>query len=167
MRIFITEKDSDLSALAAELARNARGAGRTLERVAALNPHLADVARLPAGTVLLLPEDEVRAGAGTVAGGSTLAELSDTVGAGIRGAATRATQRFATIEEDHAAVKDALKTAPAKRLLEADPLFAKRVAAAEAQFKVEQKQATENKARFTEIQKAAAAEFARLEKLLR
>jgi hypothetical protein len=166
MRIFITDKESDLSALAAGLARNARAAGSTLERVAALNPHLADMARIPAGSVLLLPEEELRAGAGTVAGGSTLGELGESVGAGIRAAATRVNARFETAVEDHNAVRDALKTAAGKRLLEADPLFAKRIAAAEAQFKVEQKEAAENKARFSEIQKSAQSEFARLQKLL-
>jgi len=62
--------------------------------------------------------------------------------------------------------RPAAKTRAPKRLLKADPLFAKRVAAAEAQLKVEQNQTTANKARFAEIQKAAAAEFARLQKLL-
>jgi hypothetical protein len=166
MKIAITDRESDLTALATGLARNARASGTTLERIVALNPHLAAAARIPAGSVLRLPEDDLRVGAGTVPGGSTLTDLSDIVGAGIKAAATRAKQRFATVEADYAAVKDALKTARAKKLLEADPLFAKRVAAAEAQFKVERKQATENKARFAQLEKSAQAEFARLEELL-
>ncbi len=60
----------------------------------------------------------------------------------------------------------AAKTRAPKRLLKAAPLFAKRVSVADAQLKVEQNQITAKKAQLTEFQKAAAAEFARLQKLL-
>jgi tail protein X len=166
MRIFITDKESDLPAIAAGLARSARATDATLERVLALNPQIADTARVPAGSVLVLPDADVRAGAGAVVGGSTLGELGETVGAGLRAATTRVTERLEALTRDHAAVRDALKTAAAKRVIEGDPLLAQRLEASEARFKADQKEATESKARFSEIQKAALGEFARLEKLL-
>lgn len=166
MRIAIVEDEKDLAAVAAGLARSARVAGTTLERVITLNPQLAGATRVPAGTVLVIPDEDLRADAGTVAGGTTLTELGETVGAGIRAAGTRVADRFATRAEDHASVKEALKTAAAKRLVEGDPLLAKRLEAAEASFRVEQKEAAQSKARFAEIQKSAESEFARLQKLL-
>lgn len=166
MRILITEKESDLTALAAGLARNTRAAGTTLDRVVALNPQLADAARVPAGTVLVLPEDDLKAGVGTVVGGSTLTDFGEAVGAGIRAAGSRAADRLATLVEEQAEVKKVRNTAAVKKLLASDPLLTKRLDAAEANFKAEQKEATANNSRFAEIQKAAAAEFALLEKLL-
>lgn len=166
MRILITENDSDLTALAAGLARNTRAAGTTLERVLALNPQLADATRVPAGTVLVLPDEDLKAGTGTVVGGATLTDLGETVSAGIRAAGTRAADRLTTILDEQAEVKKVRKTAAVTKLLASDPLLAKRLDAAEANFKVVQKEVTENKARFAEIQKAAASEFALLEKLL-
>lgn len=166
MRIIITDAEGKLSDLVEGLARNSRVTGTTLERVVALNPQLADAARVPAGSVLVLPDEDLKAGAGTVVGGATLTDLGETVGAGIRAAGTRAADRFTTLAEDRASVKEALKNAVAKRLVESDPLLAKQLEAAEARFKVEQKEATESKARFAQLEKSALAEFARLEKLL-
>ena len=42
MRIIITDEAKDFSELVRSFARNARSADATLERVKALNPHLAD-----------------------------------------------------------------------------------------------------------------------------
>ena len=65
MRIFITEKETDLEALASSLARTPRAAAAVRERVLALNPHLADAKRIPKGGVLILPDSpELKAGVG-------------------------------------------------------------------------------------------------------
>ena len=53
MPIFITEKETDLEALASSLARTPRAAAAVRTRVLALNPHLADAARIPKGAVLM------------------------------------------------------------------------------------------------------------------
>lgn len=167
MRIFITKTDTDLQALSATLVRKPSAAGATLERVVALNPQLANTDKLAAGTVLLLPDSaELKAGVGTTIGSDNFADLVSDVTKGMRAVSGRVTSRFETIAADHTAVKDALKTAAAKKLVEGDPLLKQKLAAAEAKFKVEQKRAAETKTAFEETQKHAVAEFEKLAKLL-
>jgi hypothetical protein len=167
MRIFITKTDTDLQALGASLSRKPSAAAATLERVVALNPQLANADRLVAGTVLLLPDSaELKAGVGTAIGSDNFADLVSDVTKGMKAASGRVTSRFETVAADHAAVKDALKTAAAKKLVEGDPLLKQKLATAEAKFKVEQKRATEAKSAFEETQKHALAEFEKLAKLL-
>jgi hypothetical protein len=167
MRIFITKADTDLQSLGASLVRKPTAASATLERVVALNPQLANSDKLPAGTVLLLPDSpELKAGIGTTVGSDNFADLVSDVTKGIKAAAGRAASRFETIAEDHSAVKDVLKTAAAKKLVEGDPLLKQKLGAAEARFKIEQKRAAETKTAFEESQKHAVAEFEKLAKLL-
>ncbi|MET0210863.1 MAG: hypothetical protein ABW220_17600 [Burkholderiaceae bacterium] len=167
MRIFITKTETDLQALSATLSRKASGADATFERVAALNPQLANAKKLAAGTVVLLPDSaELKAGVGTAVGMDNLSDLVGEVTKGVKAASGRATSRFESIAADHSAVKDVLKTAAAKKLVESDPLLKQKLAAAETRFKADQKKATETKARFEETQKFAVAEFEKLAKLL-
>jgi hypothetical protein len=166
MRIFVTENEMDLEALASSLARTSRAAAATLERVKALNPHLADAARIPKGGVLILPEGpDIKAGAGTVVGGVNLGEIADRFGAGTRAQASRVEDRLESLTAERTTVRDALKGAAAKRLVESDPLLKKQLAAADAEFKAGQKRATEARAELVELAKAAQAEFARVQKL--
>jgi len=167
MRILITEKAMDLPALAASLTRNARTAEAALERVKALNPQIADAQGLAAGTVLILPDAaELKPGAGEPAGAESLADLGALMRAGLRDLDARASRLDERLAADHAAVRDALKSATAKRLVEGDPLLQKQLAAAEAQFKADQKRAAEMRAQMAEAAKLAEAEFAKRQNLL-
>ena len=167
MRILITEKSMDLPALAASLARNARTANAALERVKALNPQIADAQTLAAGTVLILPDaPELNPGAGEPAGVESLADLGSRLRAGLRDLSARARQVDEQRAADHAAVRDAVKSAAAKRLIEGDPQLQQQLAAAEAQFKADQKLAAGMGAKMAAAAKLAEAEFAKLQNLL-
>lgn len=167
MRIFITKTDTDLKSLSATLLKSSSAASGTLDRVKALNPQVEDFQRLAAGTVLILPDaPDLKVSAGSPVGSGDLAGLASEVGAGLRAVGARTANRFETLASDHSAVKDAIKSAAAKRLVESDPTLAKRLKAVDAQFKVDQKAAAETKAQFDEVQKLALAEFEHLQKLL-
>jgi hypothetical protein len=166
MRIFITEKETDLEALASSLARTPRAAAATLARVKALNPHLTDAASIPKGGVLILPDGpDIKAGAGTVVGGVNLGEVAGKFAVGTRVQVSRAADRLDSLTADRTAVRDALKSAAAKRLVDSDPLLQQQLADADAQARADQKSATEARAGIAELTKAAQAEFVRLQKL--
>ena len=116
--------------------------------------------------MLILPDGpEIKTGVGTSVGGVNLGEFADRFGADTRAQVSRAADRLESLTAERAAVRDALKTAAAKRLVESDPLLKKQLAAADAEFKATQKRATEARAEIAEVNKAAQAEFARVQKL--
>jgi hypothetical protein len=167
MRIFITDKATDLATLVASLVRNTRATGATLERVKALNPQIADTQKLGANTVLILPESaELKPGAGEPAGGESLAALRARLHTGLRDVDSRTTRRSEALAAEHAAVRDALKAAAARHLVESDPQLKKQLAAAEARFKADQKRTAETQEQLDEVQKFALAEFEKLQKML-
>jgi len=167
MRIFIAKTNTNLKSLGETLLKGSSAASGTLDRVMALNPQVEDFQHLAAGTVLILPDaPDLKVSAGSPVGSGDLADLASEVGVGLRAVGTRTANRFETLAEDHAAVKDVLKTAAAKRVIESDPSLANRLKAVDARFKVDQKAAAETKAQFDEVQKLALAEFERLQKLL-
>jgi hypothetical protein len=166
MPFLILDKETDLEALASSLARTPRAAAAVRERLVALNPQLADAKRIPKGGVLILPAgNDIKAGAGTKISGANLAEFAETFGAGTRAAASRAAERLESLTAERTAVRDALKPAAAKRLVESDPQLQKQLAAAEAQFKAEQKRAGDSRAKLAAAIKAAQAELARVQRI--
>jgi hypothetical protein len=168
MPIYIAKQDIDFEVLASSIARTPRAAAAVLSSVRARNPHLADVTLIPKGTLLLLPEGpNIKPDAGTSAGGQDLGEFARRFRDGLRGAASRATERGEALLADHAGARDALKSAAAKRLIEGDVQLRKRLEAAEASFKAEQKQAAKSRAQILEAATAAQAELARVESLIR
>lgn len=167
MRIFITDKATDLATLVASLARRASARDVTLERVKALNPQLSDTTELGVGTVLILPETpELKASAGAPAGAESLETLGSRLHTGLRDVESRTTRGFEALVADRGAVHDALKAAAAKRLIEGDPQLKKQLAAAEAHFQAEQKRVGERREQLKEAAKIVETEFARLQKLL-
>jgi Phage Tail Protein X len=167
MRIVITKEATNLAALVASLARDKHATSAILERVKALNPQIADMPRLGAGTVLILPESaELKPGAGEPAGGESLAALGALLHTGLRDVDSRMTRGSEALAAEHAAVRDALKTAAARRLIESDPQLKKQLAAAEARFKADQKRATETQEQLDEGKKFALAELEKLQILL-
>ena len=166
MRIFITNAETNPQTLNEALVRRP-GTTHTLERVMALNPQIADFKKLPAGTVLILPDaPDLKAGAGESLTGAGMDDVIADLGRGLKAVNSRIVNRVEQLESDRVAVAAALKTAAAKRLVESDPALAKRITAANAQFKAEQTAAAEKQAQLAEVQKAALVEFARLQKLL-
>jgi hypothetical protein len=167
MPIFIiTDKATDLATLVGSLARNKHAAGAILERVKALNPQIADAQRLGAGTVLILPESaDLKPGAGEPAGGEALAALGTLLHTGLRDVDGRLTRASEALAAEHAAVRDALKAAAARRLVESDPQLKEQLAAAEARFKADQKRAAETREQLDKVKKVAPAELETLQKM--
>jgi hypothetical protein len=167
MPIFITDEATDLATLVTNLAGGARVSGATLELVKALNPQLSDTTKLGAGTVLILPETpELKARAGEPAGAESLETLGSRLHTGLRDVESRTMRGFEALVADHGAVRNALKAAAAKRLVEGDPQLKKQLAAAEAHFEAEQKRVAETRKQLVEAAKTVEAEFARLQNLL-
>lgn len=167
MRIFITDKAMDLSSLATTLGRGGRMTAAALDRVKVLNPQLAEARQIAAGTAVILPDmPEIKPDVGEAAGAHSIAEVSAHVTAGLRHASDRITERAAQLADDHRAVRDALKTAAAKRLVQSDPVLRKQLDAADAELKAEQKRVADAQAHLAAAEKLAQAELAKLQKLL-
>ena len=112
-----------------------------------------------------LPPD-LKAAAGTAAGGEELQAFVDEVDSGITAATKRLRTGYERLDADRSAIAAALKGAVVKRVIESDPILKKQLQAAEAQFKADQKRATEAQALLAEAQKLATKELAALQKLL-
>jgi hypothetical protein len=169
MRIVMTSPDraTDPQTLWRELSSRPGGPSATPDLVKAFNPHLNFDQPLAAGSVLLIPDAaDLKAGAGTAVGGDVLNEVFADVNAGLTATRKRVRDGFAQLEADHAAVASALKSAPSKRLVDSDPLLKKQLQSVDAQFKADQKRATETESQLAEAQKLAIQEFGRLRKLL-
>jgi hypothetical protein len=167
MRIFITDTETTPQTLNEALVRRPGSPSTTLERVIALNPQVKDFSKLPAGTVLILPDaSDLKADAGAPIAGSGMDDVVADMGRGITAVGSRVGNRVEQLQADHAAVTAALKTAAAKRLVESDPELEKRVKAAELNFKAEQKAAAETQEQLKDVQKSALAEFEKLQKML-
>jgi len=167
MRIFITEKETDLETLASSLARTPRVAAAVRARVLALNPHLADATRIPKGGVLMLPDGpEFKAGVGNSVSAVGADVIADRFSAGARASLSRAAARLESLNAERAEVRDALKSAAARRLVESDPQLQMRLAASDVDFKAEQKRTAEVTAQLKETAKLAEAELAKLQKLI-
>jgi hypothetical protein len=164
MDIYITKEETDFATLAAKVARSPRAAVAVRARLEALNPQFSK--RVPKGGVLVLPGGpDIKAGAGSTVRGTNLDELAERFKAGTREAAKRAGTRLEQLTAERTAVRDALKTAAAKRLVESDPLLQKQLAAAEAHFKAEQKRTAEATEQLKKSAELAEAEMAKLQKL--
>jgi hypothetical protein len=166
MRIFVTKTDTDLKSLSASLLRTRADAGAALDRVRALNPQIEDFDNVAAGTVLVLPDaPELKPSAGSPIGSDHLAELAAGLDAGLEAIETRSADRLDALKADRTAVVAALRTAAVKRLVESDPALRRQVDAADANFKADQQRADDDRKRLAELQKAALAEFTRLQNL--
>ncbi len=167
MNIFTADREMDVAALASSLARTPRAAAAVRERLVALNPHLTDAARIPKGEVLVLPEGpDIKAGAGNAVKRTNLGELAERFVASTRASASLTGERLESIAAGRAAVRDALKTAAVKRLVDGDRLLQKQLAEVEAHFKSEQKRVTEAAAQMEKTAQLVKAEMAKLQKLV-
>jgi hypothetical protein len=168
MRTAIIDQPTTLLAFTKSIVRAARSVEATLERLKTLNPHLADTQKLAAGTVLVIPDSpDVKPGVGEPVGVQThsLTDFAAGLRTGLRDLAARHKQFAGERAAENAALRDALKAAPAKRLVESDPILKERLAAAETAFKVEQKRIAEVEAQLADTAKQVEAELAKMQKL--
>jgi hypothetical protein len=148
-------------------AGGAAQAGATMEKLQQLNPH-ANLSELKAGTVLLMPDlPQLKAGdTQAVAAESFDAFASDATN-GLKLSGERARDGVAKRDAVRKEVSAALKSAAVKRVLDADPALRQQADAAEARFKVEQKEATETLAQLDSMNAALADELGQLAKLFK
>jgi len=165
MPVYIVEKDMDIDALASSLARSPRAAAKVRDRILAANPHLEHLARVPKGGIVVIPPGtDIRTDAGTSTSGTNLEAFAGTLRDGLKDLDRRVTEHNDAQLSEHSALREALKGAAGKRLVEGDARLRKRLTAAEAQFKADQKQGTEARAQLAELTKAMQAEIARMQK---
>ena len=167
MRIFAIKANMNLRELQQQLLRRPTGAVPTLDRVKDLNPHL-DINHLKAGDVLLVPDSpDLKAGAGTVVGSAGLQSLVADIDAGIAATAENIATYLEQLNSDRTAVATALRSTVSKRVVVGgDPGLRKQLQAVDAQFKADEQSATDSQRQLAELRQLAAAEFAKLEKML-
>jgi uncharacterized phage infection (PIP) family protein YhgE len=154
-------------ALWRQLLRDPGAATATADLIRALNSHVNFDRDVPAGTVLLIPDAaDVKANAGIGAGSGQVDGLLADVEAALTAIAARVTSGLKQAEAGQAAIAAALKSAPAKRLVDSDPQVNASLETAAAQAKADQKRAKEIQSQLAAIQKQAPAELERLRKML-
>lgn len=134
----------------------------SVRRLQALNPHL-DITKARAGTVLLLPDTPAFTG-GSHEGVSAdaWAALADDAATGLKARTELLKASSAKRDAQRKEVSAILKTAAVKRQLDADTELRKQADAAEAQFKADQKTATDTAKQLDVMSKCLADEIAAL-----
>jgi hypothetical protein len=170
MRLIVIKQNTDLQGLGSALLKAGSGAASqqaALQRVQALNPH-ADLGKLSAGTVLLVPDSPyVDTGSTRSLGGDAFDGFAADVAAGLAAVAQRIRAAADAVTADRTAVAAVVKTAAVKRLVDSDAVLAKQLADADARSRLELTQAQDGAKAVDAMQKAAAADLARLGPLLR
>lgn len=136
------------------------------ERLQRLNPHV-DLAKLKAGTVLLLPDIPDLDSQGDSLAGEAFDGLAADAANGLKAAGARMRDGFERRAAEHKELAAVFKSAGVKRLMESDEVLRKQVAEAEERFKAEQKEAAESLAVADEAGKALASELAALGRLFK
>ena len=123
MRTFTVTRDMDLATLGRELLGRALDARRTaaaLQQLRALNPHV-DLDRLPAGTVLLVPEGpDFEPAATNAVHGGPLDDLEQLVQRALQGAAEAMRDGNLRRAAGRAEVSRALDANEVRRILDGD-----------------------------------------------
>jgi uncharacterized phage infection (PIP) family protein YhgE len=154
-------------ALWRQLLRDPRAATVTADLIRALNSHVNFDHDVPAGAVLLIPDTaDVNANAGTSVGSGQVDDFLADVEAALKATAARITTGLKEAEADRASIAAALKSAPAKRLVDSDPQVGASLQTAAAQFKADQERAKEIQSQLAALQKRAPAELERLRTIL-
>lgn len=168
MRVIVIRQPLDPQGLARDLFGLAADASAMFERVKALNPHV-DFDRIPAGTVLLVPDaPESRAGGEAVRspGSDGFEAVAQDALAGLKAASERAASAGEASAADRAAFTAVLKTAAVKRLIESDPLLKAQVEQATRTFDADRGAVQEAARQIELVAKTASEELAALKKLL-
>lgn len=168
-RTFVVKEDTTLDQLGGTLL-DARSRGTRLEtamqELTALNPH-ADPAKVPAGTVLLVPDTPgFKPTAGTSVQSGALHDLQALLATALAGAAQGARTGLATRAAGRTEVATAMQTEEFKRLAGNDPELARQAEAAQAALATQEKEEGEAEQAFAGIGKAATEALAQLAKQL-
>jgi len=172
MRILVTQgPQTTLQGLQATLLKPASAASpalaaAALDKLKRLNPHL-DFDRLPAGAVVLLPDDPaLEATAGFAASGDAFGNLSQDLTQALALSATQVQARLAQNASEQKALAGALKVAAVARQISGDPELKQQVtSAAERTRDVAKKGADDLKA-LEEAQRVLKGDLAALGRLL-
>ncbi|HEV8630789.1 MAG TPA: hypothetical protein VGV61_10765 [Thermoanaerobaculia bacterium] len=166
MRTIVVDERTDLEGLRKRLVGGKTVSAAALERLRSLNPHL-DLAKIPAGSVLLLPDlPGVRKGETSSVTGDPFADLSATLLAGVDAAVARAREGGRALLAEQKEVGAAIKSAAFRRAVEADPELGEQAEAAARVFKQDQEEAKASAEDLKTLRQEAAAELAALAKLL-
>jgi hypothetical protein len=130
MRTVLVDEASDLEGLKTRLVGSRTLSAANLEKIKRLNPHV-DLERIPAGTVLLIPElPGLRARVSSPTAGDALTSLADSLLAAVDAARERVTRGFADLEAEGHEVTAAMRSPAFRRALDADPELRAQVEAA-------------------------------------
>jgi hypothetical protein len=170
LRTFVVSKSITLKALTAQLAGEPAGGdaeapGARLASLQRLNPHIADLDRIPAGTVLLVQDTpNVRAVTSPV-GGESFNEFAAQVREAVASAAQRVDAGYGALAEQQKEVASALKSAAIRKQIDADGDLQKLVKDSDAVFKADQQSAKTAQQTLESLQKSVAEELAALAKM--
>ena len=166
MRMIVIEQATDLPALTTRLLGAKAGAGASLDRLKALNPHV-DFGKLGAGTVLLVPDlPGLRDGQTGSIAGQTFDTFSQQVLASFDDAATRVQAGHAARLSDQKELVALFKGAALKRAFEADPELKAQADAYAQVFKQDPADAKAADETLKALKDGVGAELAVLAKLL-
>lgn len=169
-RTFVISKSTTPKALIAQLSTDAAAGDEEapavrLASLQRLNPHIADLDRIPAGTVLLVPDTpNVRAATSSIAGQafSEFAEQARQAGAST---AQRVNASYSALAEQQKEVAAALKSAAVRKQVDADADLQKLVTDSDAVFKADQQSAKAAQQTLESLQKGVVDELAVLAKM--
>ena len=170
MRLFVIQQTSDMNALSAVLLKQPAGgqalSQATLEQIKKLNPH-ADMQKLQAGTVLLLPDTpELKDADSQSMAGKFFDDFSATTRQSLDAVAQRMRVGAEAQAADRAGVTAVIKTAAVKRLIDSDPQLKKQLDEAANEFADVQKQAQEAARQLETLQSGLDNEMQVLRKML-
>ena len=130
MRTVIVDEASDLEALKTRLVGSRTLSAANVEKIRSFNPHV-DLDRIPAGTVLLIPElPGLRARASSPLPGDAVTTLGETLLAAVDAARERVSRGFAGLQTEANEVSAAMRSPAFRRALEGDPELRAQVEAA-------------------------------------
>ena len=169
-RTFVISKSTTLKALTAQLSTDAAAgdddaSAVNLASLQRLNPHISDLARIPAGTVVLVPDTpNVRAATSSV-GGQGFKEFAEQARQAGASTTQRVSASYGALVEQQKEVATALKSAAIKKQVDADADLQKLVADSDAVFKADQQNAKTAQQTLETMQKGVADELAVLAKM--
>ena len=137
MRVIVVNSRTDVQTLGTRLGKDRTG--QTFEAIEKLNPHV-DFTRVEPGTVILVPDppraaDDDADDKDRSIQGRAFDDLREIVGSGLEASSARVRRGYEVLSAEAKEVTAALKSAPVKRAVDADPELKAQVESAAAVFK--------------------------------
>ena len=169
-RTFVISKTTTLKALTAQLSTDAsanddNAPAVNLATLQRLNPHISDLARIPAGTVVFVPDTPNARGATTSVGGQGFQEFAERARQAGVSTTERVSASYSALVDQQKEVATALKSAAIKKQVDADADLQNLVADSDAVFKADQQNAKTAQQMLETMQKGVADELAVLAKM--